>query len=356
MLYKLFGKGINIGGWLSQWNCVPVPPVEEEEMKKHFQEFITEENIKQIAGWGMDHVRLPVDYRIFEKSPSSLEFNREGFYFIDLCADWCQKYGLNLILDLHDMEGNVYGAMESPMPLLTEEGLKKKFCRIWEEITLHFLGRKAPVIMFELLNEVSDGSGYLWNELCRQAVKVIRNIDKDRYILIGSNEQNSAFRLKELQLWEDDKVFYNFHFYDPQAFTHQRAHFSEEMLLYNKEIHYPGEITGFTDFLLSNRKYIPKYARVCMEDRVDKESMRRLLKDAFDFVKYTDRELYCGEFGVITAARPQDAAAWLKDVMELLDEQRIGHAIWNYKELDFGFVNMENETVSNLIIKELFDK
>lgn len=356
MLYDFFRNGINIGGWLSQWNCLPVAPVNKEDLRKHFQEFIKEENIKQIAGWGMDHVRLPIDYRVLENKVFDHNFDENVFHYIDLCADWCQKYKLNLILDLHDMEGNVYGAMDAPMPLLTEDHLKKRFLHIWAELALHFRGRKEPVIMFELLNEVSDGSGYLWKDLCKQTVKIIRSIDKDRYILIGSNEQNSAFRLKELELFDDKNIFYNFHFYDPQAFTHQKAHFSEEMRLYNREVHYPGEITGFTDFLLNNRKYIQKYARVCMENRVDKESMRRLLKDAFDFVKYTGKELYCGEFGVINTARPEDAAAWLKDVIELLEEQGIGHAMWSYKECDFGMVDMENKLASNHIVKELFEK
>jgi aryl-phospho-beta-D-glucosidase BglC (GH1 family) len=64
----------------------------------------------------------------------------------------------------------------------------------------HFKARKAPVIMFELLNEVSDGSGYLWNRLYKETVALIRSIDSERFILIGSNGQNSAFYLKELEL------------------------------------------------------------------------------------------------------------------------------------------------------------
>ena len=44
--------GIDIGGWLSQ--CV--------YSKEHLDNFITEEDIKRIKGWGCDHVRVPVDY------------------------------------------------------------------------------------------------------------------------------------------------------------------------------------------------------------------------------------------------------------------------------------------------------
>lgn len=48
--------GIDIGGWLSQ--C--------DYSKEHLDNFITEEDIKRIKGWGCDHVRVPVDYNIFQ--------------------------------------------------------------------------------------------------------------------------------------------------------------------------------------------------------------------------------------------------------------------------------------------------
>lgn len=141
---------------------------------------------------------------------------------------------------------------------------------------------------------------------------------------------------------EDEKVFYNFHFYDPQVFTHQQAHFSPEMTAFNRKIHYPDDISDFTGFLLRNREYVPKYSHVSMEKEVSRETMMELLKDALDFVRYSGKELYCGEFGVIDVADTSDAAGWIRDVREVLDEYRIGHAVWNYKELDFGFVDMQD--------------
>lgn len=346
MICENFRNGINLGGWLSQYDCVVPAPQNTEEMKKHLKSFITEENIAQITSWGMDHVRLPVDYRVLEREKDSLADEETALTYMDRCADWCEKYRLNLIIDLHHAAGNVYGMMEEPMPLLIEEELAQRFIGIWRKLAGHFRDRKAPVVMFELLNEVSDGSGYLWNRLCKETVAAIRQIDPGRCILIGSNEQNSPFRLKELDLLEDENVFYNFHFYDPQVFTHQRAHFSEEMVTYGQKVHYPGDISGFTDFLRRNRKYLPKYVHVAMEREVSKERMRVLLKDALDFVKYSGRELYCGEFGVIDSAEEEDAAGWLRDCMEIFEENRIGHALWNYKALDFGFINMKNEVAS----------
>ncbi|MGM9538055.1 MAG: glycoside hydrolase family 5 protein [Candidatus Onthomonas sp.] len=353
MIFEHFRNGINLGGWLSQYDCLSAPVRSRSEMAQHLETFLTEKNIAQIAGWGMDHVRLPVDYRVLEPEPDSLTDAETALACLDRCADWCERYHLNLIIDLHHAAGNVYGMMERPMPLLTEEAYQLRFLRIWEKLARHFAGRKRPILLFELLNEVSDGAGYLWNRLYRRTVSAIRAIDPERGILIGSNEQNSPFRLKELELLEDEHVYYNFHFYDPQVFTHQMAGFSEEMSAYNQSVTYPGDISGFTAFLMKNRQYLPKYVHVATEKRVSREDMARLLKDAFDFAKWSGRELYCGEFGVIINAGAGDAAGWLCDCMQLLEGAGIGHAIWNYKDLAFGFVDLDNQIVSEARLKQV---
>ena len=50
--FEGFTKGINLGGWLSQ--C--------DHTKERHETFITEEDIRNISLWGVDHVRVPVDY------------------------------------------------------------------------------------------------------------------------------------------------------------------------------------------------------------------------------------------------------------------------------------------------------
>ena len=47
--FEGFQRGVNLGGWVSQ--CV-------SRDKEHFDTFITKKDIEQIAGWGLDHVRL----------------------------------------------------------------------------------------------------------------------------------------------------------------------------------------------------------------------------------------------------------------------------------------------------------
>ena len=98
--FEGYQKGINLGGWLSQ--CVSY----DEE---HFDGFITEKDIETIASFGLDHVRVPVDYDVFMKETSEMDVvNEKGMSHIDDCIGWCQKAGLNMILDLHKAKGLIH--------------------------------------------------------------------------------------------------------------------------------------------------------------------------------------------------------------------------------------------------------
>jgi len=198
------------------------------------------------------------------------------------------------VLDLHDIYGNIYGAMDSAMPLLTDTVLQERFIRVWELLAQELLNVRGTVIMFELLNEVSDASGaypfsdiagehydfsrkesLLWNKLYKRCIKRIRSIDPDRLVLVGSNGQNSVVYLKELEILDDPAVFYNFHYYDPQVFTHQQAGFSEEMREFELAVGYPDDISGFAAYLDAHPVWKRKHALVAEETRNDRELMEQ---------------------------------------------------------------------------------
>ena len=88
-----FKKGVNLGGWLSQ--C--------DYSRERLEGFITEDDIIRIASWGADHVRIPFDYNII--TDNSGKICGDGFRYLDRALEWCEKYGLNAILDLHKTRG-----------------------------------------------------------------------------------------------------------------------------------------------------------------------------------------------------------------------------------------------------------
>ena len=92
--------GVNLGGWLSQYTGNL-----KRDPEHHFDRFITRQDIQQIASWGMDHVRLPFDYPLFEDDDKPFQYKEFGFKYVDDCLAWCKEAGLNLILDMHMAPG-----------------------------------------------------------------------------------------------------------------------------------------------------------------------------------------------------------------------------------------------------------
>ena len=81
--YRIYARN---GGWLSQCS---------EYSEQHYNTFISENDIKTISKWGLDHVRLPIDYNVLEDEDGNIIEN--GYAHINDCITWCRKYGLSLI-------------------------------------------------------------------------------------------------------------------------------------------------------------------------------------------------------------------------------------------------------------------
>ena len=67
---KGFKKGVDLGGWFSQ--C--------DYSEDTLDNFITEADFVKIAEWGLDHVRLPIDYNILENEDGSYIDEYDRFY------------------------------------------------------------------------------------------------------------------------------------------------------------------------------------------------------------------------------------------------------------------------------------
>ena len=98
---KGFYKGVNFGGWLSQ--C--------DYSKERLEGFIVENDIKTIAEWGADHVRLPIDFNILEDGNGG--YSDTGFGYVKGAVDMCLKNGLNIVIDLHKTAGFSFDAGEN---------------------------------------------------------------------------------------------------------------------------------------------------------------------------------------------------------------------------------------------------
>lgn len=313
-----FYRGIDLGGWLSQCDY-------SEDRLDHF---ITEPDFAKIASWGLDHVRIPVDYNILENEDGT-GYLESGFSRIDRAVGLAKKYGMNAVVDLHKTAGFSFDEGEKESGFFESEKYQERFYRLWEELAKRF-GNDADHVAFELLNEVTEQRFIgAWNRISGECIRRIRAYAPDTLILLGSYWNNSAEAVKDLEKPYDDRVIYNFHCYDPLAFTHQGAYW-----IYDDSF---------------DQSARPRFD----EMDITEESFEKLFAPALQKAEENGTELYCGEYGVIDIAAPEDALKWFRVIHSVFEKHGISRAAWSYKEMDFGIADARMDGVREELLRYL---
>lgn len=339
-----YKKGINLGGWLSQCN----------HNQQHYDTFITEEDISRIASWGLDHVRVPVDYELVQNTDGS--WNEKGFGYIDSCISWCKKYQLNMILDLHKTFGYIFDEYKSSKDFFYNKELQERFYGLWEEFAKRY-GSYHEMLTFELLNEVVDlDVKDIWNGIAQNAVKTIREYAPEIYIILGGVYNNAVSAVKYLDFPYDDHIVYTFHFYEPLIFTHQSAYWVEGM---------PQDfVTPYPDRLVNminaSIRHLPEvnlafYEEVPLSnlDQVGPEFFEAAFSEPIQIAKERNVPLYCGEYGVIDRADLTSTLNWFKDINSVFNKNNISRAVWNYRQKDFGITDQHYAAILEDLVKLL---
>lgn len=326
-----YKAGVNLGHWLSQSG--------NNTGDHYLSSFITRADIKRIASWGMDHVRVPVDYRLFEHDEAPGVYDEHGLGAIDRCLAWCKEFKLNMILDLHEAPGySFFHANESERAdafagnksnrLFGDERLQQRFINIWRMFTRRYAS-EGQQLAFELLNELVLADSAPWNDLWQRTVAAIRTLDSNRTVIIGGNRNSDPSELKNLALTDDEGVVYTFHFYEPGLFTHQRAPFIPYLANYPVPVTYPftrAQHQAFFDAFAAQGMVPPEYNR----EEFGRDFLTDLLKPVQAFLDSTGKEVFCGEFGVNEYADQASTYRWYADFVGLLNEMQIGHTAWSY--------------------------
>lgn len=342
-VFEGYQKGVNLGGWISQCNRYE---------KDYYETFIVEKDIEILAGWGLDHVRVPVDYQVVEDEEGN--YIEDGFGYIANCIGWCRKYHLNMILDLHKTAGYAFDEREGADPdaFFKDEKLQQRFIRLWQEFAKRF-GKNHDMLAFELLNEIVNPSvAKEWNAIAKKAVGAIREIAPDNYILVGGVNYNNAVSVPLLDEPYDDKIVYNFHCYEPLVFTHQKAYWIEGMTK-DFDMPYPASLEEYRE--KSSRFDQHSMGAIYTEtiEKVGPELFEALFADAIHTAQERNVPLYCGEYGVIDQAPLEDTVRWYRDIHEVFVKYGIGHAAWTYKDKDFGLIDPHYADIKEQLIELL---
>jgi aryl-phospho-beta-D-glucosidase BglC (GH1 family) len=331
-------RGVNLGGWFSQVDCIEEKdPAGFPGIDTHLKTFLGQSDFRDLKNWGFNHVRIPLDYfNLFDDEGNLTHPDRLSQYVKVL--EQCGQEGLLVLLDLHKCPGHdFYKGIHEEQSFFTSLEERQAARKVWRQLieaTLHM-----PHVMYEILNEPVASKSEQWDAVKDEFTAYIREQAPDHTIVVGSNKWNSVSEFNALTPVKDENILYSFHFYNPVLFTHQNVpwHTEDKVLQTTRE--YPGEY--LYDDSCHHR----------MKDEFgvwDKERLRDALKPVLDFRDRHKAQIACGEFGAWAQVARKSRMAWTEDILSVFQEEGLGFSYWNYKNLDFGVISVGESLHANL--------
>lgn len=335
-----FKHGVNLGGWYSQCN----------HTQERYDNFIVEKDIENIKNWGLDHIRVPVDYNLVETDDG--QYKEDGFDRIQKIIDWSNKYGLKMVLDLHKTAGFSFDVGERENGFFENEDLQERFYKLWEQFSTRY-AKYENMLMFELLNEVTDQKlSKKWNEIVRNCITRIRKIAPTIRILVGSYWNNAVSAVKDLDAPYDENIVYNFHCYEPIIYTHQGALWVSKKMPPDFRISVNATYRQMADASTKIMDWPEnRFEEFGFDNQLSPVYFETLFKEALDVAKERNVTLYCGEYGVIDYGTPEETLYWYKQICSVLDKYDIGRAAWTYKGMNFGLCEPRLDSVRDQLVK-----
>ncbi|KAI3579443.1 glycoside hydrolase superfamily, partial [Fusarium oxysporum f. sp. albedinis] len=156
-------KNMGCSAYNDEWACVKGIGQDKANaaFKKHWETWIIEDDIKQIASLGLNAVRIPVGYWMYEDIIQKGEYwPRGGIWHLDRIVGWCKKHGIYAVIGLHSAPGisspnEQFTGHSIPNPgFYTAENYERAFKFLeWMTKRIHTNGNYTTVGMLEVLNE-----------------------------------------------------------------------------------------------------------------------------------------------------------------------------------------------------------
>jgi len=164
-----------------------------------------------IKAAGFTAVRLPIQWVTRMDSTAPYTINTNFLARVDWVIEQALKNKLAIILDNHLDEQ----LMADPV------AFKERFLKLWSQLAVHY--KSFPqTVMFEIMAEPHGELEKVWEAYFTDALKIIRNTNPTRPVLIGPILYNLPYKINSLSLPQNDEyIIATFHFYDPVKFTMQ---------------------------------------------------------------------------------------------------------------------------------------
>ncbi|KAI9724716.1 MAG: exo-1,3-beta-glucanase [Chrysothrix sp. TS-e1954] len=205
-------RGVNLGGWLvlEPWITPSIfqshPPsdgiVDEYTLcqkmgnaaassilQQHWQSWITQADIQQIAGWGFNMVRIPIGFWAYQSFGTP--YVQGAATYLDQAVGWASAAGIKVIVDLHGAPMSQNGFDNSGQRMSTPQWEGGDSVNQTLQVLHQIAGKYAgnPTVMgIELLNEP------LSSEL---DVNVLKQFFRDGYGQVRADSQTTPVVIQD---------------------------------------------------------------------------------------------------------------------------------------------------------------
>lgn len=320
-----FQKGVNLTNWFQSSSASQI----------QFSKF-TKKDFENIKSLGCDVIRLPINLHAMTDGAPNYTLDPLFLNFLDQVVDWAEELEMHLIIDNHTFDPVVE----------TDPAIEDVLVKIWPQVAAHYSDRSEH-IYYEVLNEPHGISNEVWGTIQQKVIDAIRSEDMEHYIIVGGTNYNSYTTLADLPVYDDDKIIYTFHFYDPFIFTHQGASWGEPSMVNLAGVPFPYKASAMPNIPNDLKGTWVEGALNNYANDGTIAKVKQLLDIAIDFKTTHDVPVFCGEFGVyMPNSDNSERIVWYEIVRNYLEEHNIAWTIWDYKQ-EFGIFNKNSN--------ELFD-
>ena len=201
-------RGINTSIWFAQ--------SPGNYTVERLRSFATTDDLVLIRQLGFDHIRLSIDADPLvswqRNSANGVQFMAE----LDRVVKFAVEQKLAVVIDLHPES-------RFKQQLLQGTEQVQRFAVLWQSVAKHFGGLDPNMVFFEIMNEPEQPDPYRWQGIESFVTGQIRAVAPQFTIIAGGARWSGVEDLMVLEPLPYDNVIYTFHDYEPFAFTHQGA-------------------------------------------------------------------------------------------------------------------------------------
>jgi len=326
--------GINLSHWFAQAGDP------KNYTKEHFDTYDTAQDMALIKAMGFDHVRFTLNCDPMFRRGQADHIPPEYLAMVDAAVKMILDHRLAIIIDIHPES-------DFKQKLIADDSFVEQFEDYWRALARHYSTLDPDRVFFEILNEPEFKDRYRWMGVQTRLARAIREGAPQHTIIAAGANWSSSNELLAMEPLHDSNIIYNFHFYDPNIFTHQGATWSTNFQHYLSNLPYPSTPENVRATAAEvpdpiNRQSVIRYGLDQWNAaRVDSE-----IAEAAAWAKHWNVPLTCNEFGVYRGtSNPADRAAWIHDVRSALEKHGIGWTMWDYAG-GFSVVNRKDGLIT----------